>query len=1089
MSSTNEPSQRDSPQQQGPLPVLRRNMATLRREAERYRHRGLNRSTGGHQVALLLRSRLFHPAWYASISGCDPDPVTAAIDYLVHGSALNLSPHPLFDQEHFVRGKAERIGQRNPLVAYLTDRAFRGSSTHPFFHVRFYLDAHPEALDHRHGVMGHYVEVGAPAGFAPNSWYPPDPHAEPGGLTDWLHARRQDWLARKASTSSQWSDAPPAESDAITEQPAPTADSSAGGVLASVVLPTGPAMSLLDSAVSAVLAQTVADFELLVVHPSEYAGETEEALAAHLHDERIRLVPADGSGQASALQVGSAQARGEWLAFCLPTATWHRHHLEKVLGLAQHEGTDAAYDVVRRVAPDSPTQWATTETSMARAVVQSNVFLGALAVRRQVFETLGGIDAGLHSAAGYDLELRLLAHGRVPLAGYVGVTEDVDRQQAAESAVPLRERPRLDPETLSTWHQVVLDRHLVRWGDAATVGDDSVVSVIVPTHADSRMTMRAVRRVHEAYVVSTETDPDAPAVEILVIDNGCDAENALALDTLPLRYSGVRVLREPVNRGFALANNIAAAQARGSVLVFLNNDTEVTPGWLEPLLTALKDGGVHGAQSLLIYPTGSIQSAGIAFPACGGIPHVLLQGFPVEDAAGLEDATLHAVTAASLAMRREDVLLLRGFDTIFRNGMEDVDLGLRMAALRPGRFTVRPDSIVVHHESRTEGRFKDSLVNRRVLLDRYGADVPGDDVDLWRGRGYDVVAHHVRKALSDDRRVAVPEPTLTRRPLVRITEGPPRLRWALKNPAPAGPEAERWGDTHFIRRLALSLRRLGQQVVIDHRAEFERASGFHDDVVLVLRGLAPYRPAYGQVSLAWLISHPEMLSRREAVAYDRLFAASVPWSRRYSEQWGIRIDPLLQATDPELFHPDLGTPDTGHPVLFVGGSRLQLRPLVGDAVAAGLPLSIYGNDWDGLVPSRYVKAPYLQNDQVGEAYRRAGVVLNDHWEDMRRDGFLSNRLFDAAASGARIITDDVQGLDGLFGRSVRVARSADELVELAGATDLDAVFGTDDERRAVAQRVHTEHSFDARAQVLLDAAIELRTELNQPGRRDQEAAR
>src|SRR6185437_7886387 len=173
--------------------------------------------------------------------------------------------------------------------------------------------------------------------------------------------------------------------------------------------------------------------------------------------------------------------------------------------------------------------------------------------------------------------------------------------------------------------------------------------------------------------------------------------------------------------------------------------------------------------------------------------------------------------------------------------------------------------------------------------------------------------------------------TLTRRPLVRITEGPPRLRWALKNPAPAGPEAERWGDTHFIRRLALSLRRLGQQVVIDLRAEFERASGFHDDVVLVLRGLAPYRPAYGQVSLAWLISHPEMLSRREAVAYDRLFAASVPWSRRYSEQWGIRIDPLLQATDPELFHPDLGTPDTGHPVLFVGGSRLQLRPLVGDA--------------------------------------------------------------------------------------------------------------------------------------------------------------
>ena len=134
------------------------------------------------------------------------------------------------------------------------------------------------------------------------------------------------------------------------------------------------------------------------------------------------------------------------------------------------------------------------------------------------------------------------------------------------------------------------------------------------------------------------------------------------------------------------------------------------------------------------------------------------------------------------------------------------------------------------------------------------------------------------------------------------------------------------------------------------------AAGRFDDVVLVLRGLAPYAPIYGQVSLCWLISHPEMMSRREAASYDRVFAASTTWSARMSEEWDVRIDPLLQATKPELFHPDRGRADTGHSVLFVGSSRKILRPLVGAAVEGGLPLSIRvetsGRDWSILATSR-----------------------------------------------------------------------------------------------------------------------------------------
>jgi spore maturation protein CgeB len=149
--------------------------------------------------------------------------------------------------------------------------------------------------------------------------------------------------------------------------------------------------------------------------------------------------------------------------------------------------------------------------------------------------------------------------------------------------------------------------------------------------------------------------------------------------------------------------------------------------------------------------------------------------------------------------------------------------------------------------------------------------------------------------------------------------------------------------------------------------------------------------------------------------------------------------------------------------------------LVRDAVASGLPLSVYGHEWEGLIPQEYVKGTSFPFDRAGAAYRAAGVVLNDHWDDMRVNGFISNRLFDAAASGARIITDEIAGLSELFGRSVQVARDAEDLAKLARAVDLDAIFGDDEERRKVAARVHAEHSFDVRARRLLEVALELRS--------------
>jgi hypothetical protein len=300
-------------------------------------------------------------------------------------------------------------------------------------------------------------------------------------------------------------------------------------------------------------------------------------------------------------------------------------------------------------------------------------------------------------------------------------------------------------------------------------------------------------------------------------------------------------------------------------------------------------------------------------------------------------------------------------------------------------------------------------------------------------------------------------------------------RWSIKIASPVGPRALGWGDTHFARALAEALTRLGLEVVVDHRPAARKPAEVHDDVVLVLRGLDPVVPPEGAVAVLWVISHPETVTAEELARYDLVFAASEAWAREATAKgWGppgLGVQPLLQATDPRRFTPDAAAADTGEAVLFVGNSRSVRRPVVQDLLDAGVDVALFGR-WDGFASPRHVRAPYLPNDDVPAAYASAGVVLNDHWPDMRAAGFVSNRLFDAAACGARVVSDRVEGVDALFGGLVRTFDTAAELVDLVrGAPD---GWPDGEERAAIAHRVRVEHSFDARAARLLEAATRVR---------------
>jgi GT2 family glycosyltransferase len=95
-----------------------------------------------------------------------------------------------------------------------------------------------------------------------------------------------------------------------------------------------------------------------------------------------------------------------------------------------------------------------------------------------------------------------------------------------------------------------------------------------------------------------------PNLEVIVVDNA-SAENA---DVLKALYPSIILIKSPLNTGFAGGNNIGFKVAKGKYFLMLNNDTEVAPDFLEPLVKKLEEDPLVGVVSskVIFYNTDRI---------------------------------------------------------------------------------------------------------------------------------------------------------------------------------------------------------------------------------------------------------------------------------------------------------------------------------------------------------------------------------------------------------------------------------------------------------------------------------------------------
>ena len=216
----------------------------------------------------------------------------------------------------------------------------------------------------------------------------------------------------------------------------------------------------------------------------------------------------------------------------------------------------------------------------------------------------------------------------------------------------------------------------------------------------------------------------SPADEVIVVDNASTDGTA---DAVTASVPIATVIRHDSNTGFAAGAVRGAGAATGDLLVFLNPDAIVQPGFREAILSPIRDGrGWAAWQGLVTMEGGTLVNTSGGVVHFTGVSWAGEAGQPVGEV-GLEPREVAFASGACLAVPAERWREQGGFSPEFFMYCEDADLALRLR-LAGGRIGIEPGARVDHDYEFAKGSTKWRLLERNrwaLLLRTY----PG--VLLW----------------------------------------------------------------------------------------------------------------------------------------------------------------------------------------------------------------------------------------------------------------------------------------------------------------------------------------------------------------------
>lgn len=486
--------------------------------------------------------------------------------------------------------------------------------------------------------------------------------------------------------------------------------------LISVVMPVHETEAEhLRAAIASVRAQLYPHWELCIADDASTAPHVGAILAeAAGSDVRIRVMRRGVHGHISAATNSAlALARGEFVALLDHDDLLAEHALYEVAAeIARHPDAAVIYSDEDKIDAQGRLWGPYFKPDFDPDLLLAQNLVSHLGVyRRDLVERLGGMREGFEGSQDHDLALRATAacgqarvrHIRTVLYHWRRTGEATSFSEHAQRRCA-ETRRRAVADALSArgvaasleWAPLAPDYLRVIW---PLPQPTPLVSVIVPTRDHASLLAACADGVLDR--------TDYKTLEFLIVDNGSEEQTTFALFERLRRDPRVRVIPAPGPFNFSALNNRAAAEARGEVLLLLNNDIKVIePCWLHEMVAQASRPDVGAVGAKLLYANDTIQHAGVVVGTGGVAGHYGLGASPLDPGPLASLALVRqvsAVTAACLAVRAGLYHEVGGLDA--KNlavAFNDVDFCLRLGE-RGHRNLWTPFAQLYHLESVSRG--------------------------------------------------------------------------------------------------------------------------------------------------------------------------------------------------------------------------------------------------------------------------------------------------------------------------------------------------------------------------------------------------
>lgn len=538
--------------------------------------------------------------------------------------------------------------------------------------------------------------------------------------------------------------------DRLARRPRRSSNGRPGGAPRfSVVIPVYNHGLYIKQSIESVLGQTYDDFECVLYDDASTDPEIRGLLERYAgHDKVVVAYGRENLGISRALNRCLSLARGEYAAFLDCDDFLDKDALRKVARAIEKSVAPPDFLFTNRIDVDEKGEfvrlWDFTNRSSGPPAEEllKGMFCSHLkVVRRDAFRRTGLFRAEYDAAQDYDMALRLSEGGAFRFLPEALYRHRVHPAQATQGSRGMQEA------LAGKARETALIRRQVARGDFS-----KLVSIVVLSLGRVTDTKRCIGAI--------EKHTRLPH-EVLVIDNGSPEDSIRELRAFTESARSFRLHESGRNLGCGGGRNLGAQMVGGEYVVFLDNDIEVSHGWLEALATEMEtEPRLAACCCRVVFPDGKVQfnGGGMRRGAARVRFDLLDTGKDASDLSTLETYDCEWVPGGATIFRRK-LLLELPYDTEISGAYEDNDWSMRVRAAGH-RLRNAPLAAVTHHhidfnpEARRDRHYLDARYDKKALEstlarfhEKHGVFI--DEEDLYRYLGYEgsdaFIAKHERR--------------------------------------------------------------------------------------------------------------------------------------------------------------------------------------------------------------------------------------------------------------------------------------------------------------------------------------------------------